>query len=100
MKPSDASVIRFTDGSDTVAQRNAALDILNRLQRFFGQEKSLTEIQHEITEERLLMGEPDQHQHLLDKALKDTRIAEKKARDAQRAAEEANDLIQRYKESQ
>ena len=90
----------FSLDFDDFDEMQAAYDILERLQRFFGKERSLTEIQQEITEERLLMKSPDGHQHLLDSALKDTRIAEKKARDAQRAAEEANDLIQNYKENQ
>jgi len=83
----------FSIDFDDYDEMQAALDILNRLRRLFGQEKSLIEIQHEIKEERLLTKTPDEHQHLLDDALKEARIAEEKAQGART-------LIEYYNEKQ
>ena len=96
MSPNSSFSIDFDDYDEM----QAALDILSRLRRLFGKEKSLIEIQHEIKEERLLTKDPGEHHHLLDDALKEVRIAEEKAQGARRSAQEATNLIDYYNEKQ
>jgi hypothetical protein len=99
MTSSDASALIFNDHEDTVAQRNAAQDILETLQNLFDTE-DLTKIDEQMDDKYLSMEEPDQHEHLLNRALEEAQVAEDEARVARQAAQETANLIQRYKENQ